>query len=119
MSWVTIVPIVVIILLVLNSIYLVFWLRPKLGIKPKTKNEKTRRRKASPTELFISIYFIICGLALIVVPEVAPTSQIAKWIAEYGILIYMGWCFVGIVPLGVIFIIFKLIGLTLKRNDAA
>jgi len=116
MSWVTIIPIVVIMLLVVNSIYVVFWLRPKLGMKLKSKNEKTWRRKASPTELFISIYIIICGLALIVVPEVAPTSQIAKWIAEYGILIYMGWCFVGIVPLGVIF---KLIGLTLKGNDAA
>ena len=116
MSWVTIVPIVVIILLVLNSIYVVFWLRPKHSVKSKDNIEKTWRRKATLTELFISIYIVICGLALIVVPEVAPTSQFAKWIAEYGILIYTGWCFVGHVALGIIFI---LIGLMLKRNDAA
>ena len=64
----------------------------------------------------MSILIIICGLALVVVPEVAPTSQFVKWIAEYGILIYVAWCFIGIVALG---IIFKLIGLMLKRNDTA
>jgi cytochrome c biogenesis protein CcdA len=93
-----------------------FWLRPKLGIKPKAKNKKTWRRKARPTELFVSILVIICGLALVVAPEVAPTSQFAKWIAEYGILNYAAWCLMGIVALGVMFI---LIGFMSKRNDTA
>ena len=116
MSWVTIIPIIAIILIALNSIYVRFSLRPKIGIKPKAKDEKTWRRKASPTELLISIYAVICGLALVVVPVVAPRGQFAIWIAEYGLMIYAAWCYVGIVALGVIF---KLIGLTLKRNDAA
>lgn len=113
MSWVTTVSIVVIILFVLNSIFVVFWLRPKLG---EAKTEKPWKRKASPTELFMSILTICCGLALVVVPEVAPTSQFAKWIAEYGLFNYAAWCLVGIVALSVIF---YLIGLMLKRNDTA
>ncbi|MHC4374573.1 MAG: hypothetical protein ACYSTO_10450 [Planctomycetota bacterium] len=123
MSWVTTVSIIVIILLVLNSIYVVFWLRPKLG---KAKTEKPWKRKASPIELFMSILIIFCGLALIVVPKVAPTSQFAKWIAVHGIFKkwiavhgifnYAAWCLIGVVALGVIF---YLIGLMLKRNDAA
>jgi uncharacterized membrane protein SirB2 len=113
LSWVTTVSIIVIILLVLNSIYVVFWLRPKLG---KAKTEKPWKRKASPIELFMSILIIFCGLALIVVPKVAPTSQFAKWIAVHGIFNYAAWCLIGVVALGVIF---YLIGLMLKRNDAA
>ena len=116
MSWVTIIPITVIILVALNSIYVRFSLRPMLGIKPKTKDEKTWRRKASPTELLISIYAVICGLALVVVPVVAPTSRFTIWIAEYGIMIYVAWCYICVVALGVIF---KLIFLRLKRNDTA
>ncbi len=103
MSWSIIVPIVVIILLALNSIYVVFWLRPKHGIKTEMPNRKTCRRKAKPVELFASILVVICGLALIVVPEVAPRSQFVKWIAEHGILVYVVWCFVGIVTFSVIF----------------
>jgi len=64
----------------------------------------------------MSISIIFCGLALIVVPDVAPSSRFAKWIAEYGIINYVAWCLIGIVALGVIF---HLISFALKRNNAA
>ena len=116
MSWVTTVSIVLITLLALNSFYVVFWLRPKLGEKEKSKNEKVWNRKVSLSELFVSVLVVACGLAAIAIPVMAPTSYLAKWITEHGIINYAIWCIFGIVAIG---IITSLIGLIWKRDGAA
>ena len=116
MSWVTITSIIVLILFVLNSIFVVFWLRPKLTEKTGNKRVKTWRRKAGHLEIFISILVVLCGLALVGVPVVAPTSRLANWIAEYGMFNYVVWCFLGVFVLSVIF---SLISFMLKKDDAA
>jgi protein-S-isoprenylcysteine O-methyltransferase Ste14 len=87
----------------LNSIYVVFWLRPR--ISKNTETDKTRKpwtKKASTTESLISMLVVLCGLALVLVPEMAPRSQFARWVSENGIFAYLIWCFIGIVVIGVL-----------------
>ena len=111
-SWITIIPIVVIFILVINSIFVMYKIYPKLGIK----TEKIWRTKGKSTDLIVAILVVVSMTAGFAVPKVAPASQLTQWINEYGMFIYLAWCFITIVVLSVIL---GLLGNFLKRDNNA
>ena len=116
MSWITIVPIVFFLLLFLNSVVVVLWLRPKLERNGRPNPGKFWKGNITLTGhiiLGIMIIGVFVGLAT---PDVTPASPLSQWIARHGIVIYFAWCLMVTTILGTVF---GLLGYPIKTDDTA
>ncbi len=114
MTWVTLVSIAIVCLLSLNSLYVVFWLRPKLGVTPKPPSD-ARKQQLSPVDLLALSLLTLALLAGTAAPIVAPESSLGKWIETYGLINYLVWCMAVNVLL---FVAIRLLGKRFNRTDA-
>ena len=116
MSWITIVPIAFFLLLALNSIIVVFWIRPRLERNGRVKPRKHLKGNISLTGFIVFGLMVIVLIVGLAAQQNAPTSQLAEWIEKHGMVTYWAWC--GMVTT-ILIIVLELLGYPWKTEDAA
>ena len=90
MSWVTIGTTIVVVLLALNSAFVILRRRKRGESSPDYL-----RSSITPTGMGLYGLFTIALLAGYAAWTVAPESQLGLWIARHGVLTYLGLCWIA------------------------
>jgi len=79
-------------LFVANAIFY----RLRFGTFLRREKRPGQRQPLSRTELWLSSLMVLCFLAGVALPTLAPSSSLALWLSQpYSHLAYYAWCFLA------------------------
>jgi len=109
-TWLSVITIFIIALLLLNSCFVVFGVYKKFGLVLKKEKKKTKsglkgelKKDLKVNEILSSIFVVFAVSVGLLVDKVAPESYLVKFISEYGLWVYIAWCF--IIPILIMLVI--------------